>query len=315
MKSDAPFIDFGPEPETDARARISVVVLTYNRCAQVLETLSRLCALPEQPRVVVVDNGSTDGTSQQIAERFPYVTLVIAQTNLGAAGRNLGVAGVTTEYVAFCDDDTWWHAGALQRAVQLLDATPRAGVLNARVLVNESGETDDTCQLMARSPLDTTGLPGPSLIGYMAGACVFRTSLYRQIGGYEPRLFIGGEEELASLDVLASGFAIVYAEELVLHHHPSPIRDSGLRRRMLARNAAWVAWMRLPWREAWAATRVAIDVIRREGKFRHDALALLTAIPWAVARRRVIPNDVERMREAVRIAERKYKSKDEKRPK
>jgi GT2 family glycosyltransferase len=259
--------------------------------------------------VVVVDNGSTDGTPRQIAERFPYVTLVIAQTNLGAAGRNLGVAGVSTEYVAFCDDDTWWHAGSLQRAVQLLDATPRAGVLNARVLVNEAGETDDTCQLMARSPLDTSGLPGPSLIGYMAGACVFRTSLYRQIGGYEPRLFIGGEEELASLDVLASGFAIVYAEELILHHHPSPLRDSSLRRRMLARNAAWVAWLRLPWREAWIATRVAINVLRREGKFRHDAFALLTAIPWALARRRVIPNDVERMREAVRIAERKYKHK------
>jgi GT2 family glycosyltransferase len=307
MKSDAPYIDFGPVPKTDARARISIVVLTHNRCSQLLETLSRLCALPERPRVVVVDNGSTDGTSQQIAERFPYVTLVIAPTNLGAAGRNLGVAGISTEYVAFCDDDTWWHAGSLQRAVQLLDSTPRAGVLNARVLVNKAGETDDTCHLMARSPLDATGLPGPSLIGYMAGACVFRTSLYRQIGGYEPRLFIGGEEELVSLDVLASGFAIVYAEELVLHHHPSPIRDSGLRRRMLARNAAWVAWMRLPWRDALNATRVAIHVMRREGKFPGDAFALIAALPWALARRRVISSDIERMREAVRTAERNHK--------
>ncbi|AMM17451.1 glycosyl transferase family 2 [Burkholderia sp. PAMC 28687] len=306
MKSDAPNIDFEPVPETAARARISVVVLTYNRCAQVLETLSRLCALPEQPRVVVVDNGSTDGTPQQIAECFPYVTLIIAQTNLGAAGRNVGVSSVTTEYVAFCDDDTWWHAGSLQRAVQLLDSAPRVGVLNARILVNEAGETDDTCQLMARSPLDAAGLPGPSLIGYMAGACVFRTLLYRQIGGYEPRLFIGGEEELVALDVLASGFAIVYADELVLHHHPSPIRDSSLRRRMLARNAAWVAWMRLPWREAWNTTRVAIKIIRREGTFPRDAFSLFAALPWALARRRAIPDDVARMRRAVHLAERTY---------
>lgn len=304
MKNDALRIDPDAARQTAPGPRISVVVLTYNRCAQVLETLGRLCALPERPPVVVVDNGSSDGTAQRIAERFPHVTLVIAQKNPGAAGRNLGVASVITEYVAFCDDDTWWHAGSLPRAVELFDRTPRAGVLNARVLVDEAGETDDTCKLMARSPLDSTGLPGPSLIGYMAGACVFRTSLYRQIGGYEPRLFIGGEEELVSLDVLASGFAIVYAEELILYHHPSPLRDSGLRRRMLARNAAWVAWMRLSWREAWTATRFAFNVIRREGAFPRDAVTLVAALPWALSRRRRISADVSRMREEVWRAER-----------
>src|SRR5260370_39842337 len=86
----------------------------------------------------------------------------------------------------------WWNPGSLSRAVELLEQAPRVGVLSARVLVDEAGETDATCRLMARSPLDATGLPGPSLVGYMAGSCVFRTSLYRQIGGYEPRFFIGG---------------------------------------------------------------------------------------------------------------------------
>src|SRR5260370_40298841 len=89
----------------------------------------------------------------------------------------------------------WWNPGSLSRAVELLEQAPRVGVLSARVLVDEAGETDTTCRLMARSPLDATGLPGPSLVGYMAGSCAFRTSLYRQIGGYQPRLFIGGGEK------------------------------------------------------------------------------------------------------------------------
>ncbi|WP_213767774.1 glycosyltransferase family 2 protein [Caballeronia sp. dw_19] len=287
-------------PAADAPPKISVVVLTYNRSAQVLETLARLSALPDRARLIVVDNGSTDATAEHIAERFPGVTLITAQKNLGAAGRNLGVASASTEYVAFCDDDTWWHPGSLSRAVQLLDQSPRVGVLSARVLVGEAGDTDATCRLMARSPLDAAGLPGPSLIGYMAGACVFRTPLYRQIGGYESRFFIGGEETLASLDVLACGFAIVYAEELIVHHHPSPLRDSALRRRLLARNAAWVAWMRLSWGEGWRATRAAVHVMRREGSFFRDALALFAALPWALTRRRAIPLEVEQMREAVR---------------
>jgi GT2 family glycosyltransferase len=296
-------VDKGDTSDMKVPSKLSVVVLTYNRSQQVLETLARLSALPERVHLIVVDNGSTDGTPGHIAGRFPNVTLVTGRTNLGAAGRNLGVASVSTEYVAFCDDDTWWHPGSLSRAVDLMDRSPRVGVLSARVLVDEAGETDAACRLMARSPLGATGLPGPSLVGYMAGASVFRTSLYRQIGGYEPRLFIGGEETLVSLDVLARGFAIVYAEELVIHHHPSALRDSGLRRRMLARNAAWVAWMRLSWREAQHVTWAALSVMRHEGAFVRDASAMFAALPWALTRRRRIPPAVERMREAVRRAE------------
>jgi GT2 family glycosyltransferase len=288
---------------TKARPRMSVVVLTYNRSAQVLETIARLIALPDQAHLIVVDNGSTDGTPERIAARFPEVTLLTAHKNLGAAGRNVGVASATTDYVAFCDDDMWWSPGSLSYAVEMLDQAPRVGVLSARILVDEAGELDATCRLMARSPLDATGLPGPSLIGYLAGACVFRTSLFRQVGGYEPRFFIGGEETLVALDVLANGFAIVYAEELIVHHHPSPLRDSALRRRMLARNAAWVAWMRLSWPEAWRAMWAAVHVMRREGTFITDVLALIGALPWALSRRRPLPPKVEEMREAVRRSE------------
>jgi hypothetical protein len=54
------------------------------------------------------------------------------------------------------------------------------------------------CLRMSASPLPREGLPGPALVGYMAGACVFRASVFREVGGYEPRLFIGGEEELVA---------------------------------------------------------------------------------------------------------------------
>ena len=47
---------------------------------------------------------------------------------------------------------------------------------------------------MAASPLDARGLPGPALIGFMAGAVVMRTAAYREVGGYEPRLFHTADE-------------------------------------------------------------------------------------------------------------------------
>jgi len=290
---------------TSSAARISVVVLTYNRCEQVLETLAKLKALPDKPELFVVDNASSDGTPDKIALAYPDVTLIAARENLGAAGRNLGVAKVTTPYVAFCDDDTWWHGGSLLRAVKILDGSPDVAVLSARVVVDQHGATDDTCLLMRQSPLDSTGLPGPSLIGYMAGASVFRTEAYRRIGGYEPRLFIGGEESLVALDILASNLFIVYADELILHHYPSPLRDSSLRRRMLARNAAWIACMRLPWREVWCNSKHAFRTMRAEGSIAADALQFLLGILWALTRRRPVPQRVIAMRAAVQLAEAK----------
>lgn len=288
-----------------ATPRISVVVLTHQRADEVLHTLARLSELTERPVIIVVDNASTDGTAAQITARFPSVRVVQAGTNLGAAGRNLGVQHVASDYVAFCDDDMWWERDSLSRAVALLDAHPQVGVLSARVVVGADDEVDPTCLRMLASPLDSAGSPGPVLIGYMAGACVFRTALFRQVGGYEPRLFIGGEEELVAIDVLEAGYRIVYCERIIVHHHPSPARDSGLRRRLLARNAACVGWLRLPWLQAVRATFVALRLFAREGTLRGDGYVLLKRLMWAMSRRTVASPRTLAMRSQVEESERR----------
>jgi GT2 family glycosyltransferase len=283
--------------------RVSIVILTHNRADEAMHTLSRLLALPEQPALIVADNGSSDATVALIEASMPDIRVVRCPSNLGAAGRNRAVAWVTTDYVAFCDDDMWWEPRSLSRAVRVLDASPRVAVLSPRVLVGKSLELDETCICMRDSPLERRDLPGPSLTGYLAGACVFRTDVFRAVGGYEPRLFIGGEEELVALDVLASGSAIVYVDSMVVHHYPSRARDGRLRRRLLARNAAWVSWLRLPLRDACYATGRAFVLLWREGAFVSDALAMMRALPWALARRRVVPPFVLAMRRQVHDAE------------
>lgn len=287
-------------------ARISVVVLTHNRLSEVTKTVEGLLALPERPAIVVVDNGSSDGTVHALRARFAGVNVVSLGANLGAAGRNHGVTAVETEYVAFSDDDTHWAPGALEWAVRLLDGSPSVAVLSGRVLVGDEARTDPTCLRMRASPLSGDGLPGPALVGYMAGACVFRTEVFREVGGYEPRLFIGGEESLVSLDVLELGYSIVYCDAVTVTHHPSLVRDARLRRRMLARNAALVAWMRLPLPQAVAASRRALALFAKERPCAclRDGAALLADFAWAWRRRRVVGPKVLRMRQRVREAER-----------
>jgi len=289
---------------TSLASRISVVVLTHNRADELTVTLKHLLELPEKPPIFVADNASADNTVTLVTTRFANVRVIECESNLGAAGRNRAASCVDTEYVAFCDDDTWWEPGSLEQATRLLDAWPTVGVLSARVVVGDHQSIDPTCAAMRFSPLGNEGLPGPALTGYMAGACVFRTSLFHEVGGYEPRLFIGGEEELVALDVLESGHCIVYCDQLTVHHRPSSVRDSGLRRRMLARNAAWIAWLRLPWPRAFTATLYALVVLTREGMLLNGGVELLRGLRWAIAQRAVVSTAVLALRERVRRGER-----------
>ena len=278
-----------------ADRRISVVVLTHGRCDELLRTIERLRELPERPRLVVVDNASRDATVQRLRERHPDVTLVALDANLGAAGRNAGVARVDTPFVAFCDDDTWWEPGALRRAADLLQAHPSLGCLSARVLVGPENRPDPTCERMAASPLPRDGLPGPALMGFMAGACVMRTAAFRAAGGYEPRFFLGAEEPLLALDMAAAGWRIAYVPELLLHHHPSPARDAAARRLVLARNRFWLAWLRLPAPLAWHETRKLLREAR-EGRHLVPTLsAVLRGAGWVIGARRVVPEAVAAM--------------------
>ncbi|HDR9252277.1 glycosyltransferase family 2 protein [Burkholderia vietnamiensis] len=273
--------------------RVTAVVLTYRRADELARTLARLTALPDRPAIVVVDNGSDDATAALVRERFAHVTLVHAPGNVGASGRNLGVAVARTRHVAFCDDDTWWAPGSIAEAANLLDAYPHVAAVTARVLVGAEEREDPTCALMADSPLDASvALPGRPILGLLAGATAFRRDAYLRAGGYHPRYFLGGEEALLALDLYRAGAWLVYAPQLTVHHYPSTQRDARARRSVSTRNDVWTAWLRWPAGAAFAHTVRMLPRLRRE----RGILPALAGLPWILRERRAIPPHVERMR-------------------
>ena len=269
-------------------------MITRNRAVQVILSLRELEQLPERPRIVLVDNGSEDETIAIVAKHFPRVEIVDAGRNLGAAARTVGVERVDAPYVAFCDDDTWWEPGCLSRAADLFDELPRLGVITARVLVGSENRQDPICDVLAHSPLTREpGMPGPPLLGFLAGASVVRRSAFLEAGGFEPRFLIGGEEELLAADLAARRWWLCYVPELVVHHHPSHLRDSRARRLAQARNALWFAWLRRPLP---VALRQTLQLLRAEPWCRDTWQTLGTALrglPWALRARRVLPPDIE----------------------
>ncbi len=275
-------------------ATIAIVMITHNRVHDILRSLDELIRLPERPAIVVVDNGSHDGTAAVLAERFPQIRVLRSEANLGAAARTLGVRHIDAPYIAFCDDDTWWEPGNLHAAADLFDAQPRLAVITARVLVGPGNEEDPICRVLSCSPLPREpGMPGPPLLGFLAGASIVRRSAFLEAGGFEPRFFIGGEEELLAADLAARGWWLCYVPELVVHHHPSPARDGSKRRNTLARNALWFAWLRRPLRVALRKTiRPAWERPWSRDTWR-TLFEALGGLPWALRRRRVLPPEVE----------------------
>ncbi|WP_175717759.1 glycosyltransferase family 2 protein [Burkholderia anthina] len=280
-------------PLPPRETRVTAVVLTCRRATELARTLARLTELPDRPAIVVVDNGSDHDTASLVRSRFPHVTLVHAPGNLGAAGRNLGVAVARTPHVAFCDDDTWWAPGSLAAAANLLDDHPLVAAVTARVLVGPEQREDPTCRLMADSPLDApVALPGRPILGLLAGATAFRRDAFVSAGGYHPRYFLGGEEALLALDVCSAGAWLVYAPHLTVHHYPSIRRDASTRLSVSTRNAVWTAWLRWP---AGAALAHTVRMLPRLWRERGVARAF-AGLPWILRERRAIPPHVERMR-------------------
>jgi GT2 family glycosyltransferase len=275
--------------------RVTVVIITRDRKAELLGTLAHMTTLPDRAPVVVVDNGSTDHTAEAVLHRFSQVTLLRSDRNMGALGRNLAVRDIDTPYVAFCDDDTRWRPGALARAADLLDAHPGLASVTGRILVAPAMVEDPITPELRDSPVPGPAwLPGPALLGVLAGASMFRVAAFREVGGFSPRLWLGGEEELLALDLAARGWWMCWAPDVVVEHAPSASRDPQRRRQLGIRNTLWTAWLRRPLLSALRRTGTLLGSIPRD---RASVLAVgeaLAGLAWVLRERRVVPPEVER---------------------
>jgi GT2 family glycosyltransferase len=188
------------------------------------------------------------------------VALLRSDRSLGALGRNLAVRNIDTPYVAFWDDDTRWQPGALTRAADLLDAHPGLASVTGRILVAPAMVEDPITPELRDSPV-----PGPAWLPGPALASMFRVAAFREVGGFSPRLWLGGEEELLALDLATRGWWMCWVHDVVVEHAPSTSRDPRRRRQLGIRNTLWTAWLRRPLLSALRRTGTLLRSTPRDG--------------------------------------------------
>jgi N-acetylglucosaminyl-diphospho-decaprenol L-rhamnosyltransferase len=113
---------------------IAVVIVSYNTCSHLRNCLRTV--LPEEAaEVVVVDNGSTDGTIEMVRTEFPGVTLYVDARNRGyGAAANYAIASCSAGYILLLNSDTLLDPGAVREVRQYLEQHPDVGIVGPRLL-------------------------------------------------------------------------------------------------------------------------------------------------------------------------------------
>jgi glycosyltransferase involved in cell wall biosynthesis len=169
-------------------SRVSVVIPAYNAVATLRATVESVLAQTYSDLdVLVIDDGSTDGTASLAGEFGPPVSSVTTPNQGVAAARNLGIERSRGDLIAFVDADDLWEPAKLARQLEVLDAEPEVGmVTTAASAVGANLEPLGTRP--ARS------VPDPSralllysmVLGIMSSALV-RREVLRELGGFDRR--------------------------------------------------------------------------------------------------------------------------------
>jgi len=213
--------------------RVTVIVVNWNRkdcLMQCLEAVRRQ-SIPEVV-TVVVDNGSEDGSAAAVREHFPEVVLVPLAKNFGfAAANNIAIRAVDTEYVALLNNDAIPHPLWLETLVNALSAHPEAGSAASKMLfyddpqvIDRAGDVYTTAGagcLRGRGKAHDAFNQPEWIFGACAGAALYRTSMFREIGLFDEDFFLLYEDVDLSFRAQLKGYKCLYVPDAVVYHRAS----------------------------------------------------------------------------------------------
>ncbi|MEA2320011.1 MAG: hypothetical protein QOD44_4200, partial [Solirubrobacteraceae bacterium] len=231
--------------------RVTVIIPTWNGC-QLVD--AALASLAEQRfgdfTVIVVDNGSTDGTAGHVRSSHPDVELVALTENRGFAGAvNIGIGRAEGEYVALLNNDMELDPDWLGELVAALDAEPRAGSAASKLrMLREPGRLDGAGDIVTwygatwrrghgepdRGQYDEPGV----VASPCAGAALYRRRALEEVGGFDERFFAYLEDADGGLRAQLAGWPCLWVPAAVAYHlgGATSRRMGDLETELIARN-------------------------------------------------------------------------------
>jgi len=234
---------------------MSIVLVCWNNKAYLDPCLKSLYegGLKSSFDVVVVDNGSTDGSQQMLAEKYPQVKVIQNAGNVGLGkASNQGIEATNGRHVLLLNNDTLVNAPALDVLVEYLDAHPKAGATAGRLL-NPDGSfqsgfapfstlLEEFLIVTRIGELLWTGYPSHGdaqeikETGWMSSACLLvRRAALDQIGLLDEGYFIYGDEADLQYRLNKAGWKVVFLPNSSIVHFGGRSMDRWKRRKMVYR--------------------------------------------------------------------------------
>lgn len=243
----------GPEDVVPTAAgRVAAVVVNFESGAALTECLRTLVS--ESPaEVLVVDNGSVDGSVAQARRDFPSLEVVVPGRNLGyGAAANRGAAATTAELILVCNSDLSVHPGALASLVAVLDQEPDVAVTGPLIRTPSGDRYPSARQFPSLIDAGGHALLGlfvpnnrftrkyqrsdmasandtPQRADWVSGSCfLVRRSAFEAVGGFDEAYFMYAEDADLCWRLAGAGWSTTYVPAAeVLHvqgvstdHHP-----------------------------------------------------------------------------------------------
>ncbi len=221
---------------------VSVIIVNWNTkellaaaIQSVLDTAGKLAV-----EIIVVDNGSTDGSQAMLHTRYPLARLIQNTRNVGfARANNQAASQAHGEYLLLLNSDAALYRGALHSLLEVMQAHPKAALVGAHLrnadgsfqashtpfptlrqeflILSGLGRAMYGSQYPSRGPQEALG---PQRVDYVEGACMLiRAKAYREVGGLDESYFMYAEEVDLCYALRKHGWEIWYQPAArVLHH-------------------------------------------------------------------------------------------------
>jgi hypothetical protein len=314
---------------------VSVVVINWNRrrlLRACLESLAGQSGVAFE--VIVVDNGSTDGSPEMVESDFCpdgrlRLKLIRNRSNRGfCAANNQGAAAAGGEFVALLNNDAEADPGWLAALAAAFEGRPEVGMAASKILVHEDPRRIDKAGHLIYPDGQNRGRGSGEIdrgqydrveetLWPDGCAAMYRRSMLDRIGGFDEDLFAYGDDAELGLRARIAGWRCLYMPDAVVRHHRgvSLGLTSARRLMLIERNRILLAAKLFPWSLLWMnpiyfLARLAAGAwagLRGRGELRHfegtagKARAALGVIWGDLAALPLLPRMLAKRREIARL--------------
>jgi GT2 family glycosyltransferase len=185
---------------------VTVNILSFNRKDELRNTLTKVYEQDyKNIEVIVVDNASSDGSTEMVKKEFPSVQFIQMEKNIGIAGWNEGFKVAKGEYVLVLDDDSYPDSKTIKKGIEVISRDKEIAIIAFNVYD------------VSRNKSQTSFYKKPFLDFIGCGAIIKR-SVFSLVHGFDPSFFIYAHELDFSIRVLDTGFKIEYNAEAYIFH-------------------------------------------------------------------------------------------------